>query len=173
MIGVHQEVVAILNGQRAVSQVAYKEAYAFSVACLADPEAASKLDGYDDIKVREGAGACYRPFAYLLEQTSKLLPNGDDITANSTYKHRRSLWAKVFDDAYNSGVSVDDFIDVLIANGGVRKWYTTLCNVEKAKKAADPRVSTADAIQGALEKGGVEFLPEQNGKGVGVRMVKE
>lgn len=37
----------------------------------------------------------------------------------------------------------------------------------------DPRVSTADAIQGALEKGGVEFLPEQNGKGVGVRMVKE
>ena len=46
---------------------------------------------------------------------------------------------------------------------------TGLNNIERG--TADPKVSTLQAIQSALEAAGVEFIPE-NGGGAGVRLRK-
>lgn len=47
---------------------------------------------------------------------------------------------------------------------------TGLNNIEGG--SADPRTSTLTAIRDALEKAGVEFIPE-NGGGAGVRLAKK
>ncbi len=47
---------------------------------------------------------------------------------------------------------------------------TGLNNIERGD--ADPKASTLDAIQRALESAGVEFIPE-NGGGPGVRLRKK
>jgi transcriptional regulator with XRE-family HTH domain len=46
---------------------------------------------------------------------------------------------------------------------------TGLNNIERG--IADPKVSTLQAIQAALEASGIEFIPE-NGGGAGVRLAK-
>jgi predicted transcriptional regulator len=38
--------------------------------------------------------------------------------------------------------------------------------------ASDPRVSTVTAVQTALEKAGIEFIPASAGKGEGVRLAE-
>ncbi|SCA56577.1 hypothetical protein MTBPR1_220010 [Candidatus Terasakiella magnetica] len=51
MIGMNNAVIAIINGQHAVSHDAMTKAYDFVVDCLNDEYAANDLDGYMDIKV--------------------------------------------------------------------------------------------------------------------------
>lgn len=53
----------------------------------------------------------------------------------------------------------------LAASSGIST--TALNNIERG--AADPKSSTVTAIRRALEKAGVEFIPE-NGGGAGVRL---
>lgn len=43
-------------------------------------------------------------------------------------------------------------------------------NIERG--ATDPRVSTLQALQGALEAAGVEFIPAGDGRGAGVRLAR-
>jgi len=46
--------------------------------------------------------------------------------------------------------------------------WSTLARLEQG--AADPRVSTVEAVQAALERAGIEFVSGE-GKGEGVRLV--
>jgi transcriptional regulator with XRE-family HTH domain len=48
----------------------------------------------------------------------------------------------------------------------------TANTVTRIENGADAKQSTIEALQAALEKGGVQFIPE-NGGGAGVRLVKQ
>lgn len=144
MIGMNESVNAILNGQTSVSQDGIAKANAFVQACLDAPAKAYELVGYGDVKVAPQSPDAYRPYQYLLEQIEASMSKGNNVLASATSKNRRSQYVKIFQDAYDNGISVDDFKDVLIANGGVRPWYNKILAAEKAAKLAELGLDAAN-----------------------------
>ncbi|SCA56576.1 hypothetical protein MTBPR1_220009 [Candidatus Terasakiella magnetica] len=81
----------------------------------------------------------------MLEQTELETSKGDNNALDSNAaKNRRSIWVKVFQDAYEKGVSVKDFTAMLIANNGVRPWYNAILSAKKIEDMKGKAINDND-----------------------------
>lgn len=110
----------LLDGQGGAGRRATQAAYAFTVACMDNPAEAAKLPGWDDAALQAGANPYFRPLKMLV----------DDM--NNIIQCRISIWAKVFRDAHDAGITPKDFLQHLKRNHGMRRWYDAIGLADKA-----------------------------------------
>ncbi len=117
----------LLDGQGGAGRRATQAAFAFTVACMDNPAEAAKLPGWDDAAVQAGANPYFQPLKMLV---------GD---MNNVIQSRISIWAKVFRDAHDAGITPEDFLEHLKRNHGMRKWYEAIGLAEKAANDNDKK----------------------------------
>lgn len=119
------KILALQDGTDPLGAKLYKQIFVFALYCQNNPDEASELEEWGDVKSDKRANSFHKAVKYVYRHQLKLKPK---------LKSHISAVAGVFEYANDNGIAPDTLTTNLKKNGGMSSWYRAIPKPEAELK---------------------------------------